>query len=142
MSATFVPPDAELQALIKGTKTIAVVGISDDPSRPSNDVSQYMMRAGYQIVPVNPKLTELWGLKAYASLTEAAADGVDIDMVDVFRRAETVVPVAEEAVKVGAKSIWFQEGVVNEEAATLAKDAGLIVVMDRCVKKEHRRLGR
>ena len=93
-------------------------------------------------MPVNPKLSEIWGLKSYPSLSAARADGIDIDLVDVFRAPEHVGPIVDEAIQVGAKGIWFQEGVVNLEAAQRAKDAGLAVVMDRCTFKEHVRLVR
>ena len=140
MSDDFVPPDADIEALLRRAKAVAVVGLSDNPARPSYDVAEYLQRAGYRIVPVNPMLKEWRGIPAFPDLTSAKAAGVPFDFVDVFRRPEDVGPVVDEAVRVGAKAIWFQLGVINEDAARTAKAAGLTVVMDRCSKIEHRRL--
>lgn len=121
--------------LLSESKTIAVVGLSSDPSRPSFGVSRYMQRAGYRIIPVNPKETEVLGEKSYASLSDVP-DPVDI--VNIFRRPNLVGNVVEEAIaKGGVKGIWMQLGIVNEEAAKLAEEAGLYVVMDRCIMIEH-----
>jgi predicted CoA-binding protein len=117
---------------------IAVVGISEDPSRPSCGVSKYMHEQGYTILPVNPKLDAWNGLPAYPDLASVPKP---IEVVDIFRRSELVGPVVEEAIRAGAKAIWMQEGVVNDEAARAAADAGLLVVMDRCILKEHRARG-
>lgn len=138
----FVPDDAQMRRMLAEARTVAVVGLSDDPSRASHGVARYLHRQGYRIVPVNPRLSEIWGLKSYPSLSAAHADGLEIDLVDVFRAPEHVGPIVEEAIQVGVKAIWFQEGVVNLEAAQRAKDAGLGVVMDRCTFKEHVRLVR
>ncbi|MDW8355930.1 MAG: CoA-binding protein [Bryobacterales bacterium] len=124
--------------LLRSARTIAVVGLSSKPWRPSHGVAEYMQRAGYRIIPVNPNETEVLGEKAYPRL-EAVPEKVDI--VNVFRRPEFVLEIVEAAIRVGAPAIWLQEGVVNEEAAQRARQAGLFVVMDRCILKEHRRLG-
>ncbi|SEM69333.1 CoA-binding protein [Lihuaxuella thermophila] len=129
------PSDQERARLLKDAKNIAVVGMSDNPERTSYMIAEALQRAGYRIFPVNPNLKEpVLGEKPYASLTEITEP---IDIVNVFRRSEFVMPVAEEAVKAGAKAIWMQEGVINEEAARLAEENGLIVVMDRCIKVDH-----
>jgi predicted CoA-binding protein len=123
--------------LLKKSHTIAVVGISSNALRPSNGVSAYMKRAGYHIVPVNPNETEVLGEKAYARLEEVPEK---IDIVNIFRRSEYVPEIVESAIRIGAKSVWMQEGVMDPEAADRARAAGLEVVMDRCILKEHRKL--
>lgn len=125
--------------LLSTARTIAVVGLSNRRMRPSYGVSEYMQRAGYRIVPVNPNETEVLGEKAYTTLDEVPGK---IDIVDIFRRPEHVPEIVEAAIRVGAGAIWMQEGVVNEAAAERARSAGLTVVMDRCILKEHRRLVR
>jgi predicted CoA-binding protein len=125
--------------LLRNAKTIAVVGLSSNRKRPSYSVSEYMQRAGYRIVPVNPKETEVLGERAYASL-EAVPERIDI--VDVFRRSEYVAEIVESAIRVGARAVWMQEGVSDEAAAAKARAAGLAVVMDRCILKEHRKMTR
>jgi hypothetical protein len=127
----------EIITILRNATVIAVVGISDKPDRPSYDVAGYLMRHGYTIIPINPNITEWKGLKAYSSLSEVR---VNIDVVDIFRKCEDVPPVVDEAIKVGAKAIWMQLGIVNEVAATKARAAGLMVVMDRCMKIEHMRM--
>jgi predicted CoA-binding protein len=122
--------------LLKRAKTIAVVGLSDSPLRPSHGVAAYMQSHGYRIIPVNPSIKGALGEKAVSSLAEIPEK---IDIVDVFRRSEAVPEVVDEAIKAGASAIWMQEGVVHEEAAAKARKAGLFVVMDRCILKEHRR---
>ena len=133
-----------LRRILGTCRTIAVVGLSPQWHRPSFFAAKYMQGHGYRIVPVNPTATEILGEPAYPSVTEAAralaAKGERIDMVDCFRRTEDIVPIADEAVAIGAKCLWQQIGVVNEEAAARARAAGLDVVMDRCVKIEHARL--
>jgi len=119
------------------TKVIAVVGLSSDPSRPSYGVAAYLQRAGFRVIPVNPNETEVLGERAYATLEEVP---VPVDMVDIFRRSEYVAPIVESAIRVGAKCVWMQQGVVDETAAARAREAGLDVVMDRCTLIEHRRL--
>ena len=123
--------------MLKTSRTIAVVGLSPKRYRPSYGVSEYMKRAGYKIIPVNPGHAELLGETCYPDL-DAVPDAIDI--VDIFRRSEYVPEIVEAAIRKGAKAIWMQEGVVHEEAAERARAAGLSVVMDRCILKEHRRL--
>src|ERR1700727_1032590 len=123
--------------LLKSAKTIAVVGLSSHRWRPSYGVSEYMQSAGYRIIPVNPTEAEVLGEKAYASLDEIPEP---IDIVDVFRRPEFVPEIVDAAIRIHAKCVWMQEGVVHEEAAAKARAAGLEVVMDRCILKEHRKM--
>jgi predicted CoA-binding protein len=123
--------------LLRSSHTIAVVGLSNKRWRPSYGVSEYMQRAGYRIIPVNPELSEVLGEKSYPRLEEIAEP---IDIVDIFRRSELVPEIVESAIRVKAKAVWMQEGVIHEEAAAKARAAGLVVVMDRCLLKEHRRL--
>ena len=132
-----IEDDAGLRRLLQDTRTIAVVGMSANPERASNEVAQYLRRAGYTIIPVNPACAEILGEKCYPSLREVP---VPIDLVDVFRKSEDVMPVVEDAIAVGAKVVWLQLGVTATEAATRAETAGLAVVMDHCTKIEHRRL--
>jgi predicted CoA-binding protein len=127
-----------VREILKATKVIAVVGLSDKPDRPSYGVAAYMQRQGYRIIPVNPAVSEVLGEKAYASLKDVPGT---VDMVDVFRKPDALPGIVEEAIAIGAKSVWMQEGVVNNAAADRARAAGLKVVMDRCVLKEHRRMG-
>ena len=126
----------EIAELLKRAKTIAVVGLSDSPLRPSHGVSAYMQSHGYRIIPVNPSIKGALGEKAVSSLSEIKEK---IDIVDVFRRSEAVPEVVDEAIRVGASAIWMQEGVIHEEAAAKARQAGIFVVMDKCILKEHRR---
>ena len=126
----------EIGELLKRTRTIAVVGLSDSPLRPSYGVSAYMQTAGYRIIPVNPAIKGALGEKAVASLADVQEK---IDIVDVFRRSEFVPDVVDEAIRLKVPAIWLQEGVVHEEAAEKARKAGIFVVMDRCILKEHRR---
>ncbi len=126
----------EIGELLKRTKTIAVVGLSDSPLRPSYGVSAYMQTHGYRIIPVNPSIKGALGEKAIATLAEVPEK---IDMVDVFRRSEFVPELVEEAIRLKVPAIWLQEGVIHEEAAEKARKAGIFVVMDKCILKEHRR---
>ena len=128
-----------IKRILEECRTIAVVGLSSNPMRPSNSVSGYMKRQGYRIVPVNPNEREALGEKAYASLADVP---VAVDLVDVFRRSEEAGAVVDEAIRVGAKAVWLQEGVIDRAAAMRARDAGLLVVMDRCILKEHLRMKR
>ncbi|KFF65020.1 hypothetical protein IV99_12770 [Pectobacterium brasiliense] len=132
--------DREIESLLKTVKTIAVVGASDNPSRPSYGVMAYLLKQGYDVIPVSPKLAgqTLLGQKAYASLEDIPKP---VDMVDVFRQPEAAYEIAKEAIAIGATVLWLQIGVINEQAAILAHDAGLTVVMDRCPKIEIPRLG-
>jgi predicted CoA-binding protein len=122
--------------ILEKFKTIAVVGLSSNPARPSYGVTEYMQSAGYRIIPVNPNETEVLGEKSYARLEDVPEK---VEIVDVFRRAEDVPPVVESAIKVGARVVWMQLGIENAEAAERASAAGLIVVEDACVLVEHRR---
>ena len=125
--------------LLSRTKTIAVVGLSENPMRPSHGVSAYMQAAGYKIVPVNPQIAEALGEESYPSLLEMPrAVAEKIDLVDVFRRPEFVDEIVEQAIQLKIPAIWLQEGVIDERAAEKARKAGMFVVMDRCVLKEHR----
>jgi hypothetical protein len=124
-------------ALLRDSRIIAVVGLSSNRRRPSYGVSEYMQSMGYRIIPVNPQETEVLGEKAFASLDDVPGP---VEIVNVFRRSEFVPEIVEAAIRKGAKAIWMQEGVFNEEAARRAEEAGLAVVMDRCILKEHRRL--
>lgn len=126
--------------LLSKAKTIAMIGISDDQSRPSYGVAQYLQSRGYQVVPINPHLKEVLGETAYPSLAEAAKHE-KIDIVDVFRRPEAVPAIVDEVLELGIPALWLQETVVHEEAAEKARKAGILVVMDRCILKEHRRYG-
>jgi hypothetical protein len=127
----------DLRRILAATRTIAVVGLSSRPDRPSYTVSAYLQEQGYQIVPVNPNLSEALGAKAYPSLLDVP---VPVDVVDIYRRPEDVPPVVEGAIAIGAKVIWMQLGIVNEEAAARAEAAGLTVVMDNCMGATHRLL--
>lgn len=120
-------------------KNIAVVGISDNPERPSHSVASFMDAHGYNIIPVNPNLTEWKGKKCYPDLLSIPAK---VDVVDIFRRPEAVPPIVDEAIKIKARVVWMQEGIINEEAAAKARAAGIEVVMDRCLKKDYDRLKR
>ena len=120
--------------LLQSAKTIAVVGLTDTLTRPSYGVSHYMQSQGYRIIPVNPNITEWMGEKAYPSLLEVPEK---IDIVDVFRRSDAVPEVVEHAIQINAPAIWLQEGVVHHEAAEKARQAGIFVVMDKCILKEH-----
>jgi uncharacterized protein len=128
---------AAIRDLLRDSKTIAVVGLSGKKFRPSYGVAEYMQRAGYRIIPVNPNETEVLGEKSYARIEDIPEH---IDIVDIFRRPEFVGPLVDAAIQVGANTIWMQEGVVHEDGAQKARDAGLAVVMDRCILKEHMRL--
>ena len=115
-------------------RTIAVVGISDDPARPSNFVARFLEEHGYKIIPVNPKLTEWEGKKCYPDLLSIP---VGVDIVDIFRRSEAVPPIVDEVIAIKAKVVWMQEGIINEDAASKARKAGIEVVMDKCLKTEY-----
>lgn len=129
-------PNAIRQILLEA-KNIAVVGLSSDPMRPSFDVSRYMQRHGYRIIPVTPKDSKILGEKAYSKITDIPDK---IDVVNIFRRSDQAGIHVDEAIAAGAKAVWLQEDVIDEAAAQRALDAGLLVVMDRCLLKEHLRL--
>ena len=129
--------DKELKDILLSSKTIASVGLSSNQEKDSFWIVSYLQEQGYRIIPVNPTATEILGEKVYPNL-EAIPDKVDV--VQVFRKSEDVPPVVESAIKIGAKVVWMQEGIVNEEAAQKAREAGLQVVMDACMRATHRRL--
>jgi predicted CoA-binding protein len=133
------PDDRELRALLGGARTIAIVGLSSRPDRQSHDVASFLQAQGYRIVPVNPNETEVLGEHAFPSLLDIPPD-VRVDVVDVFRRAEHTPQVAREAVAIGAKALWLQQGIINDEAYRIASDAGLDVVMGLCIRTTKRRL--
>lgn len=120
-------------------RTVAIVGLSPDPSRPSHRVASYLDMHGYKVIPVNPHAQEILGKTSYPNLSSVPEP---IEIVDIFRSSEKVMPVVDEAIKTGAKVVWMQEGIINEQAALKARDAGLLVVMNKCMFKEHQRLGR
>jgi uncharacterized protein len=139
VDGTVIPEDRELRALLGDARTIAVVGLSSRPDRPSHRVASYLQSKGYRIIPVNPNETEVLGEPAYPSLRDLPPD-VTVDVVDVFRRASETPDVARDAVAIGATALWLQEGIVNEEAYRIAADAGLDVVMGVCIMQENERL--
>jgi len=128
------PSDEELRTLLTGAKTIAMVGASGNPDKASHGIMQRLQRVGYKVIPVNPREAEILGERSYPSLTDIP---VPIDIVDVFRRSEDTPPIADEAVKVGAKALWLQSGISNEDAAARAKAGGLAVVMNACIGATH-----
>jgi predicted CoA-binding protein len=128
----------KMKQLLQETKTIAVVGLSNKPDRPSYGVTQYMQAHGYKIIPVNPTCSEILGETCYPDLSSIP---VAVDMVNVFRKPEDCLEVAREAVKIGAKSLWLQMGVINQEALDYASSHGLTGIMDKCLMVEHRKLG-
>jgi predicted CoA-binding protein len=128
-----------IKQILDECQTIAVVGLSSNPMRPSNNVSDFMQRNGYRIIPVNPNEREVLGERAYPTLSDVPEK---IDLVDIFRRSREAGAVVDEAIRVGAKAVWLQEGVVDRAAAQRALEAGLLVVMDRCILKEHLRMKR
>ena len=128
----------QVTELLQQAKTVAVVGLSDTPARPSYGVAAYLQTRGYRIVPVNPSLREVLGEKAYPSLLEVPAE-VKIDIVDVFRRSEYLPEIVAQAIQRKVAAVWMQEGVIHEQAAETARQAGILVVMDRCILKEHQK---
>ena len=129
----------DIEAILRECKTVAVVGLSPNPGRPSHRVAVYLQEQGYRIVPVNPNATEVLGERCYPSLI---AIPHQVELVDIFRRSEDVPPVVDEAIQIGATAVWMQLGIVNEAAAARAEAARLDVVMDRCTAIEHRALAR
>ncbi len=129
--------DSKIRELLSTSKVIAVVGLSPKEDRPSNIVSKYMIEKGYEVIPVNPGYDEILGRKSYKSLSEIP---VKVDIVNVFRRSEEVLPVVEEAVKLNPKCIWLQLGIENEDAKKLAEEKGIFFVQNKCIKIEHSRL--
>ena len=122
------------EKILKEYRTVAVVGASSNPEHPSFIVLRYLSKHGYHVIPVNPNEREILGMTCYPNLSSIPEK---VEVVDIFRKSEAVMPVVEEAIKIGAKAIWMQEGVINEEAAARARDAGLLVVMDKCMRKQH-----
>ena len=137
--AALNPDDRELRALLGDARVVAVVGLSSKPHRASHEVAAYLQSAGYRIVPVNPNETRVLGERAYASLADIPRE-IRADVVDVFRRSEETPAVARDAVAIGAKALWLQEGIENEEAARIAIEGGLDVVMGVCMKHTKKRL--
>ena len=128
------PSSDDIRQLLTSATTIAVVGASSNPDRPSNGVVSRLLRLGYRVIPVNPNETQVLGEKAYARLQDVSTP---IDIVDVFRRAEFTPAIADDAVRVGARALWLQQGIWNEDAAARAQAAGLTVIMDACIAVEH-----
>lgn len=124
--------------ILKSSRVVAVVGLSSNPERPSYQVASYLKGQGYRIIPVNPRENRVLGEVAYPDLYSIPEL---VDVVDVFRRPEEIPAIVQQAIKIGAKAVWMQEGIVNEAAAAQAREAGLLVVMDKCMLKEHRKLG-
>lgn len=139
VNGAIVPEDRELRSLLGDARTVAVVGLSSNPDRPSNSVAAYLQDHGYRIVPVNPNETEVLGERAYPSLRELPED-MHVDVVDVFRRAEETPDIARDAVALGARVLWLQDGIVNEDAYRIASDAGLEVIMGVCIRSTINRL--
>lgn len=131
--------EGKIKSILQASKVVAVVGISDKPERDSYMVAMYLREKGYEILPVNPVIERWQGLKSYRSLLDIPGEK-KVDIVDIFRKSDAVLPIVQEAIKIHPKTVWMQEGVVNEEAASLAKKNSLLVVMDRCMMKEHARL--
>jgi uncharacterized protein len=138
-TSPYAPSDATLRSILSQTRTIAVVGLSSKPHRDSHGVARYLQHQGYKVVPVNPNEPEVLGETAYPSLVDVPTD-VAIDIVDVFRKAEETPPVAEQAVSIGARVLWLQEGIVSDEARRIAEEGGLTVVMDLCIRTTRARL--
>jgi predicted CoA-binding protein len=125
------------EEILNFSRVVAVVGLSPKPDRPSYKVASYLKEQGYKIIPVNPAEKEILGELCYPDL---ASIPESVDVVDIFRRSEEVLPIVEEAIRIRAKAVWMQEGVINKEAAARAREAGLVVVIDKCMRKEHRNL--
>ena len=131
------PSDNQIKSLLTESTTIAVVGMSPKSQRPSNSVASYLIAQGYRVIPVNPGHTEILGLTCYPELS---AIPEQVEIVDIFRKSSEVVPIVYQAVDIGARAVWMQQGIINGEAAERAVTAGLLAVMDRCIKIEHSRL--
>jgi len=123
-----------LRTILSDSKNIAVVGLSPKENRPSHQVAVYLQKAGFKVIPVNPGQTEILGEVCYPDLLSVPAK---VDVVDIFRRSDQIIPIVQDAVTIGARVIWMQQGIVNTEAADIAEQAGLVVVMDRCIKVDH-----
>ncbi len=129
---------AVVKKVLRTARTIAIVGFSPKENRPSYQVGSYLIQAGFTVIPVNPGHSEICGLKCYPDLVSIPQS---IDVVDIFRRSEDVLPIVAEAIAIKAKAVWMQQGIINQEAADLADKAGLIVIMDRCLKVDHMHFG-
>ena len=129
--------DQRISTLLRSARVIAVVGLSPKEQRPSNQVARYLLATGYRIIPVNPGQSMILGQICYPDLTEIPES---VDIVDIFRKASEVVPIVDQAAAIGAGAVWLQQGIVSEEAARLAEAAGLVCIMDRCIKIDHQRL--
>jgi len=127
----------DVERILTTSKTLAVVGLSDKPDRDSHQIAGYLQQAGYRIIPVNPRVAEALGEKAYPSLRDIPER---VDVVQIFRRSQDVPPIVDEAIAIGAKVVWMQSGIVHEEAAARAETAGVTVVMDTCMRSAHRAL--
>lgn len=125
------------ERILSEYRNVAIVGLSTNPERPSCRVASYLTGHGYTVIPVNPAAGQILGMTSYPDLSSVPAT---VEVVDIFRRSDDVLPVVEEAIKIGARAVWMQEGVVNEAAAQRAREAGLLVVMNKCMRKEHMRL--
>lgn len=137
MPDTIRETERDIKTILDTCRTIAVVGLSSKRYRPSYGVSEYMQSVGYRIIPVNPQEEDVLGEKSYARLEDIPEK---VNLVDIFRRSEYVASLVDSAIKIGARAVWMQEGVEDSESAEKARKAGLLVVMDRCILKEHRRL--
>lgn len=131
------PSSEEIKDLLSHARRIAVVGLSPDPARPSNGVAAYLLDQGYEIVPINPRVSEVFGLPSYPDLASAPGP---FDIVDVFRRSDSALDIVRQALNVEAPAIWLQEGVISPEAFALGRSSGCMMIMDRCILKEHSRL--
>lgn len=138
-AAPYLPGDAELRSILGDARTIAVVGLSSNPTRDSFDIADYLQAKGYRIVPVNPKETEVLGERSYPTLLDIPPE-IEVDVVDVFRRAEHTPEIARQAVQRGAKVLWLQDAIVNDEARQIAEDGGLTVIMGVCIRRTRRRV--
>jgi len=135
------PPKAEIQALLRRAKVIAVLGLSETPGKPSHHVAEELQKFGYRIVPVNPTAQRILGEHAWPDLESALKNAGPIDVVDVFRKPDAVAGIVDDAIRLGVPALWLQEGVIDATAAQRARDAGIFTVMDRCMFKERRALG-
>jgi predicted CoA-binding protein len=129
------PDKSAIESLLRRTRSIAVLGLSETPGKPSHHVAEELQRFGYRIIPVNPGATQILGERAWPDLASALQGAGPVDLVDVFRRPEHVGPIVDECIRLQVPALWLQEGVVNEEAAAKARDAGIFTVMDRCIFK-------
>ncbi|MGA8542633.1 MAG: CoA-binding protein [Thermoplasmata archaeon] len=134
------PTDSELREILTRARTVAIVGLSDKPDRDSNEVARYLQSKGYRVIPVNPAVQEVLGEKSYPSLT-AIPKEIRVDIVDIFRRSDQVVPIAQEAIRRGVRVVWMQLGIENADAASRVREAGGTEVENLCIMGQHRRLG-